>query len=85
MEGKADNTLEIILLATIKYNRSILSVTERRPIDIVHPALPRLEEEIRGRIEKDQQAHLGRNNPSRQNRVFEVGEMVMVKNNRRLG
>ena len=82
LKGKADNTVDLMLLATVKYNRSIHSMIGRRPIDIIHSTLPMLEEEMRRRIEKAQPR---RNNPSRQNRVFEEGENVMVRNNRRLG
>jgi len=36
-------------------------------------------------LKKAQQEQLDRNNPTRQNRVFERGEKVLVKTNKRLG
>lgn len=57
------------------------SVTRARPIEIVHTA-SKLALEIFARFERAQQEQLDRNNPSRQNRIF---EKVLVKANKRLG
>jgi len=40
---------------------------------------------IKIKIDKAKQNNLDRVNPSRQNRVFEVGEKVHLRNNKRLG
>lgn len=85
LERKIENTTELILLATARYNRTIHSVTNRRPVDVVHSTSVEIREEIKGKIMKAQRTQLDRDNPSRQNRTFEIGECVLVKNNKRLG
>jgi len=40
---------------------------------------------MRRKIEKAQQANLNRFNPTRQNRILEVGEKVYLRNNKRIG
>ena len=85
LEKKMESTVDLILLATIKYNRTIHSITNKRPIDIFQFSSSELREEIKEKISKAQQTVLNRNNASRQNRTFEVGESVLVKNNKRLG
>jgi len=76
---------DTIELATAQYNKSIHSVVNRRPVDIVlaHPDEP--QEEMYNKIEKAQTALRARENASRKNRVFEVGEKVLIKTNRKLG
>ncbi|KMQ81338.1 pol protein [Lasius niger] len=74
--------VEIVMLATTQYNKSVIN---RRPADIVltHPDEPQVE--IHNRIQKAQTALRAKENASRQNRTFDVGEKVLVKSNRRLG
>jgi serine/threonine-protein phosphatase PP1 catalytic subunit len=79
------DTVEVILLATAQYNKSIHSVVNRRPADIVQTHPNESQEEIRNRILKAQTALRARENATRQNRSFDVGEKVLVKSNRRLG
>lgn len=83
IDGKASDTNDLILMATIEYNKSIHSVTDQKPIDVVHATQTDFRRSVREKIEKAQQAMLKRNNPARQNRTFE-GEKVFVKNNKRL-
>nr|ABI48306.1 pol protein [Drosophila melanogaster] len=85
LDKKTNDTVELILRATIEYNKTVHSVTRERPIEVVHPGAHERCLEIKARLVKAQQDSIGRNNPSRQNRVFEVGEHVFVKNNKRLG
>lgn len=85
LEGKVNDTSDLILQATIKYNRTIHSVTRKRPIDVVHFSSPDVRERVREKITKAQQTSLERNNASRQNRTFDVGDSVLVRNNKRLG
>ncbi|KAH8265713.1 hypothetical protein KR038_010730 [Drosophila bunnanda] len=68
------DTVELILLATARYNKSIHSVIDKRPADVVQDKIRIAQDKLRSR-----------ENASRQNRVFEVGEKVLVKSNRRLG
>lgn len=84
LQRQIEDTVELIILASIEYNRSIHSVTNKTPIDVVHAKYD-LSNEIRLRLLKTQQEQLQRNNPARQNRTFDVGEKVLVKANRRLG
>jgi len=72
--------VELILRSTIKYNRSLHSVTESRPIEVIHASSDEMKLAIKAKIDKAQQSNL-----DRQNRVFEVGERVHLRNNKRLG
>jgi len=69
---------DTIELATAQYNKSIHWV-----VIVAHPDEP--QEEMYNNIQKAQTALRARENASRKNRVFEVGEKVLVKTNRRLG
>lgn len=71
--------------AVIEYNKSIHSVTGRKPIDTLHDNSQETQQKVRERIEKAQLVQNCRLNQDRQNRVFDVGERVLVKTNRRLG
>lgn len=81
LEKKIDETIELILLATFEYNRTIHSMTNKKPIDIIHAAPQDMRNEVMGRIMKAQLTLLESKNPFRQNRVFDVGERVLVKTN----
>lgn len=80
-----NSTVELILQAAIEYNRSIHSVTQKRPIDALYDASKETQHKVTKRIEGAQQVQNARLNQDRQNRVFDVGEEVLVKSNRRLG
>jgi len=85
IDKKVNNTVEAIMRATIEYNRTLHSVTDQRPIDIIHASPEEFQEKIKIKISKTQQDQLNRCNPSRQNRVFDVGDKVYLKGNKRLG
>lgn len=85
LEKSINDTLQLILLATIEYNKTIHTVTNKRPIDVIQSTPPELEIDMKGRVQRAQEIQLQRLNEKRQNRVFEVGEKVLVKTNRRLG
>jgi len=85
IDRKINETVQAIIRATIEYNKSIHSVTGHRPLDVIHTASNELQQKIKDKITKAQQDQLTRLNPNRQNRVFEVGEKVFLKNNKRLG
>jgi len=61
------------------------SVTDCRPAEVIHASSDEVNSAVRAKIDKAQQTNLDRINTSRQNRVFEVGEKVLVRNNKRLG
>jgi len=79
------DTVELILLATARYNKSIHSVVDKRPaeVDMAQSSDPQFE--IQDRIRQAQDKLRARENSSRQQRVFKVGDKVLVKSNRRLG
>jgi len=56
--------VELILRATVEYNRSLHSVTECRPVEAFHVSSD----------EGKMATNLDRVNPSRQDRVFAVGK-----------
>lgn len=84
-QRKITDTVETILQATIEYNNTIHSVTDKRPIDIIHSSSPELEIEIGNKIQKAQQLLTNRVNETRHNRQFQIGDTVLEKTNRRLG
>jgi len=71
--------------ATVEYNKTLHSVTNLQPKDAMHSASDEKRLAIRRQIEKAQQANLNRFNPTRQNRIFELGEKVYLRNKKRLG
>jgi len=73
------------LLAITRYNKSIHSVIDKRPVDAIQESTDDTQERIADKIKSAQDALRSRENASRQNRVFKVGEKVLVKTNRRLG
>lgn len=85
LERKIEDTTDLLLLATIEYNKTFHSVTGKAPINIVHSASSELKEEIQLKVKNAQELQLQRHNKERQNRVFQVGDKVLVKTNRRLG
>lgn len=85
IERKIDDTVELILQSTIEYNRTIHSVTNERPIDTIHSTPSEVREKIKERICNAQNRQLQYFNKSRYDKVYNVGDKVFVKNNRRLG
>jgi len=76
IERGIKDTVELILLVTIEYNKTIHSITNKRPIDVIHSSTIELNTEI---------IQLERLNKTRQDRNFQVGDRVLVKSNKRLG
>jgi len=72
------------MLAPVEYNKTMDSVINKRPVDAIF-ALAGEQEEISAKQTGAQDTLRARLNAQRQNKVFEVGEMVLVKRNRRLG
>ncbi|KAH8339635.1 hypothetical protein KR074_002912 [Drosophila pseudoananassae] len=85
IEKRINDTVELILLATARYKKSIHSVIVKRPADVVQTQSNDPECDIQDKIKHAQDNPRNIDNASRQNRVFEVGEKVLVKSNRRLG
>lgn len=85
IERKIEDTVDLILQSTIEYNRTIHSVTNEKPIDIIHSAPSEFKENIKERICNAQGRQLHYFNKNRHDKVYNVGDKVFVKNNRRLG
>lgn len=85
LSKKFENTTELILMATIEYNKTIHSVTGKRPIDLVRSLPADLEAEVRNKIQEAQNRCIGRENKKRKDKQYQVGEKVLVKSNKRLG
>ena len=85
LQTNTEDTTDLILEATIEYNKTIHSVTQKRPNDIIHSAPPELMKQIAEKIKNAQNQTLDNNNKNRVNKKFEVGEKVFTKCNKRLG
>ena len=79
------DTTELILKASIEYNRTIHSITSRRPIDVIHSSPEELKRDIKNKIVKAQERLLETHNKNRQSKNFKVGDKVFIKINKRLG
>jgi len=75
----------MVQLAVTKYNKSIHSVIGKRQTDVVQSPPDDPQTDVQDKIKSAQAALRTRENGSRQNRTFEVGEKVLVKSIRRLG
>jgi len=80
-----NETKDIILLATIEYNRSIHSVTNRKPTELICSAPSDLLTETRDKIVLAQEKQLGYMNRDRIHKKYKVGKKVWLKSNKRLG
>ena len=77
------DTIEIQLLATIEYNRTIHSVTRQKPCDVLY--LDSARKGVKTLLLKAQGNVLRRSNKGRVNRTFDVGDKVFVKISKRRG
>lgn len=84
-ERHLTETTEILLLATIEYNKTIHSTTKEKPIHAFHFSSVESRERIKARLAESQNRQLLRFNKKRKDRVFDVGTRVLVKTNKRLG
>jgi len=85
IDKNMSDTVEIILLSPVEYNRTIHLVTDKRPVDVVRSLPDESQMKIQNKLKKAHDTLRARKNDSRQNRVFEVGEKVLVKSNRSIG
>lgn len=79
------DTVEIVLQSVIEYNQSIHTVVKEKPVNILHSTSDVLLKEVRLRLEKAQVFQNQRENNKRIVRNFNVGDRVLVKQNKRLG
>lgn len=85
LEKDITDTSELLLLATVKYNRTIHSVTSYRPIDVIHSISPHLQQEIKERISETQRKDLVYHNKKRFTLTYHPGDEVFVRTNKRVG
>lgn len=84
-EGVAGNTVEMVMMAVNKYNATIHSVTNKRPVDLIHCIPKDMNEEVKARIARAQFKELEFQNKNRQLKTFAPGDIVYLKVNKRLG
>ena len=77
--------LELILIATSKYNRTIHSTVGIRPIDIIQAMPEDLKVSMHSRIVAKQKSDLNYHNRNAVTRTYMPGDKVYVKTNKRLG
>lgn len=84
-ERHIEDTVELILLASIEYNKTIHSVIENKPVDVLFRSTAIPLEHTKSRLMKSQDRQLEFHNKNRKGRQFEVGDKVFIKKNKRLG
>lgn len=84
-QQNVDDTGDLLLLSTFKYNNSVHSVTGRKPVDIVNSVSDKILDETKMKLRLAQQGSLQRHNRNASVKIFHPGEKVFVKRNRRLG
>jgi len=85
LECAIEDSTDLILMETAKYNRTIHSTTNQRPIDIIQSIPKDLIEKIRSKIVAKQKSDLDYHNKNRTLKTFKPGDKVFVKTNKRLG
>ena len=85
IDKNIEDTVELILKATVEYNKTIHSVTGKTPLEIIHSISPQINETIKQKL-IDAQAHLlATHNRNKICKSYNVGDKVLVKRNKRLG
>lgn len=79
------DTIDLILLATQKYNNTIHSVTNEKPIDILQNRAPNKINNIKTTLTNEQEKILKTLNKTKQTKTYNTGDIVFVKRNKRLG
>ena len=85
LESISEDSVELVLIATSKYNRSIHSTTNKKPIDVLQSLPNELRQKIHSKILAKQRADLNYHNEKKVLRTFQPGQIVYVKANKRLG
>lgn len=85
LECSIDQSTDLILLATARYNRSIHSTIGMKPIDVIRTLPEDLQKRIECRIANKQRADLTYHNKKTLNITYSPGDKVYVKINKRLG
>lgn len=85
VENEILDTEELIAIATAKYNRSIHSVTNRKPVEVFNSLSSEDRLEIKRKLEKAQQQELKFHNANKVHRFFKTGDKIFIKTNKRIG
>lgn len=85
LDDNSTDPLDLILLATSKYNRTIHSTVGMRPIDIIQAIPQDLREKVQSRITAKQNSDLNYHNRNTTTRTYNPGDKVFVRVNKRLG
>lgn len=78
-------TIDLVLLATYKYNKTIHSTTNEKPIDILQYHHPEKINQTKTNLENSQQKMLNRLNKNLKTKTYHSGEKVFLRTNKRLG
>lgn len=84
-QDKIQDPIEIVILATNKYNHSIHSVIDAKPIDILQNCPPAKFGEVKSKLIKEQEKMLNFFNKNKITKNYKPGEKVFVRRNKRLG
>lgn len=85
LDDISSDPIDLVLLSTSKYNRTIHSTVGMRPIDIMQTIPEDLKEAIQSRIAAKQKSDLNYHNRTTVTRTYNPGDKVYVKTNKRLG
>lgn len=85
LEQGINDTNELILLSTVKYNRTIHSIIKHKPIEVIHSNSLELKNEIKTRLLEGQNKSLTYHNRNKQTKSYKPGEKVYVRTNKRIG
>lgn len=80
-----DDIIELVILATHKYNCSYHSVINARPTDVFHNCATEKLDIIRKKLTETQEKTLQRNNQGKTVKIYSPGEKVFIRRNKRLG
>lgn len=84
-QQQIQDPIEIILLATNKYNNTFHSVIDAKPIQAYRNCSTEELKLIKSKLQKEQQIVLERCNKNASTRTYEIGEKVFLRRNKRLG
>ena len=84
-QDQIQNTIELILLSTLKYNNSYHSVIKNKPIEVLHGCSTEESELIKSRISLAQNQMMKTFNKNASTRVYLPGQKVFLRKNKRIG
>lgn len=85
IDKQITDTVDLLLKATVEYNKTIHSVTGKTPVEIIQSIPTDLKDFVKKRLINAQTSLLVTHNQSRKSKSFNVGDKVFVKRNKRLG